>query len=237
MEPGLQLVRSTSEPNEQLRTQYQSAVGGLLFIMLATRPDIAAAVGIVSQYMSNPTEQHWSAVKRIFRYLRGSATLGIQLGSSKTPQKLQCYSDSDWARCLDTRRSTTGYLTLLGGPISWQSKKQPTVALSSTEAEYLALGEAVKEVFLMKSLLGELGEAQEGPVDVLEDNQGCIALAKNPVSHARSKHIDIRHHFIRDAVEEGVINLVYCRTDEMLADILTKPLPREQFIKLRTWMC
>ena len=236
MEPGLQLVRSTSEPDEQLRTQYQSAVGGLLFIMLATRPDIAAAVGIVSQYMSNPTEQHWSAVKRIFRYLRGSATLGIQLGSSKTPQKLQCYSDSDWARCLDTRRSTTGYLTLLGGPISWQSKKQPTVALSSTEAEYLALGEAVKEVFSMKTLLGELGEAQEGPVDVLEDNQGCIALAKNPVSHARSKHIDIRHHFIRDAVEEGVINLVYCRTDEMLADILTKPLPREQFIKLRTWM-
>ena len=178
-----------------------------MYAMLGTRPDIAYAVGLVSQFSTNPNSEHWAAVKRIFRYLAGTRGLGIHYGGGNT-----CggYSDSNWGGSQD-RRSTSGYVFLMNtGAISWASKKQSVVALSSTEAEYMALTQAIKEVLWLRTLLVELGapwHAKE--ISTIScDNQGAIALSRNPGFHARSKYIDIRYHFIRDHVdkETGTIN-------------------------------
>jgi len=147
--------------------------------------------------------------------------------------KLIGYSDADWAGCLDDRHSTTGNVFLLsGGAVSWASKRQPVVALSTSEAEYIALSSATQEAVWLRRLLTELG-ASVSPVVLMEDNQSAIALAKNPIAHARTKHIDIRYHYICEAVQDGLIELQYCPTNEMTADLLTKPLPKESFQKFR----
>ena len=140
------------------------------------------------------------------------------------------YSDADWAGDLDDRHSTTGNLFVMaGGSISWTSKKQATVSLSTAEAEYIALSTATQEAIWLRRLLADLDAEQSGPTVIMGDNQGSIAIARNPVSHARTKHIDIRYHFIREAVQDGVIDLRFCPTSEMIADALTKPLPRNKF--------
>ena len=197
-----------------------------MYAMLATRADIAYAVGLVSQFSTNPNSDHWGAVKRIFRYLAGTQWLGIHYGGGNT-----CggYSDSDWAGSQDWR-STSGYVFLMNtGAISWASKKQSVVVLFSTEGEYMAFTQAVKEVLWLRTLLIELGAPWHAKkISTLScDNQGAIALSRNPGFHAHSKHIDIRYHFIRDHVDEetGTINLHYCPTEDMTADVLTKGLP------------
>ena len=229
VESGVRLLKSeegfVSDPSN--RQQYQSAVGSLMYAMSGSRPDIAYAVGLVSQFCTNPNSKHWGAVQRIFRYLAGTKGLGVLYGSGGN---CKGYSDSDWAGSQD-RRSTSGYIYLLNnGAISWASRKQSVVALSSTEAEYMALTLAVKEVLWLKTLFGEIG-APHHAIEILTiycDNQGAIALANNPGFHARSKHIDIRYHFIREHIngDTGTINLLYCPTGDMTADILTKGLPR-----------
>jgi hypothetical protein len=221
-----------SSPNDENETQnmkeipYQNAVGSLMYAMLGTRPDIAYAVGAVSRYNSNPGESHWRAVKRIFRYLKGTRDLELHYG--KTGKTLCGYSDADWAGDADDRRSTTGFTFLLGGgAITWKSQKQPTVALSTTEAEYMALCHSAKEAIWLKTLLRELGyQAGDTPTRIYTDNQGSMALAKNAVHHARTKHIDVRHHFIREKLEAKEITIEYCETDRMTADVLTKALAR-----------
>lgn len=156
------------------------------------------------------------------------------------PMRLQGYSDADWAGDMDTRRSTTGYVVMLNnGAVAWKSRRQPTVALSTMESEYMALTEATKELKWIKTLLAELGyskgnnenSADESPTDLFSDNQSAIALAKNPVSHARAKHIDLRHHFVREAIQDKVIWVQYIPTAEMTADSLTKALGREKHEK------
>ena len=218
--------------------KYQSMVGSLLYAAIATRPDIAHAVGVVSKFNSKPTEAHLSAVKRIFRYLKGTVDLALRYQKTETDGEFSLigYSDADWANDRDDRHSVTGNLfKVAGGAISWLSKKQSVVALSTAEAEYIALSSAAQEAIWLKRLIGELGMAmdKEKPVCLLEDNQGAIALAKNPVGHARTKHIDMRHHFIREAVTGKCVTLQYCPTEKMVADILTKPLPRDKFEKFR----
>lgn len=214
---------------------YRNAVGSLIYGMLGTRPDIAAAVGTVSQYLANPGKHHWNAVQCIFGYLQGTRHLEVHLGSkNKTLPTLVGSSDSDLGSCIDTRRSTSGFIFLLGGPNAWKSKKQHTTALSSAEAEYMALAEAAKEAVWLKQFLSELAHAQKKPLTVWEDNQGCIALAKNPTQHARTKHIDIWHHFIREAIKNNTIELKYCQTEDMTTDMLTKAIPKDQFIRLCT---
>ena len=152
-------------------------------------------------------------------------------------EELVAYSDSDWAGDQDDRHSTSGCLFVLAGAaINWLSKKQATVALSTAEAEYIALSATAQEVTWLRRLLGDLGATPAAPTEVMEDNQGAIALGKNPVNHARTKHIDIRYHYVREAVEDGLISLTYCPTKEMVADLLTKPLPRGQFEILRSRM-
>eukprot|EP00731_Ephydatia_muelleri_P020359 Em0013g86a len=212
---------------------YQSMVGSLLYAAIATRPDIAQAVGAVSKFNSCPTETHLTGVKRILRYLKGTINLGLKFEKT-ADSSIIGFSDADWAGDLDNRHSTSGNLFVMsGGAISWLSKKQPVVALSTTEAEYVALGAATQEVVWLRRLLSDIKAAPKMPTIISEDNQGTIAIARNPVYLARTKHIDIKYHYVREALMDGVIDLVYCPTQQMTADILTKPLSRDQFETLR----
>ena len=218
-------------------TRYQSMVGSLLYMAVATRPDIAQAVGAVAKFCSRPSEAHLTAVKRILRYLKGTANLGLKFMKSESGE-LTGYSDADWAGDVDERRSTTGNLFLMSGaPVSWLSKKQTVVALSTSEAEYVALSMAAQEAVWLRRFLSDLTTTELGiPTIIMEDNQGAIAMARNPGSHARTKHIDIRFHYVREAVQQGAIALQYCPTDVMLADLLTKSLAKSRFESLRSAM-
>ena len=216
---------------------YQSMVGSLLYAAVATRPDIAQAVAAVSKFNSCPNESHLTAVKRIFRYLKGTLEFVLKYMQSDFGLELLGFSDADWAGDLDNRRSTTGNLFMLAnGVITWLSKRQVTVSLSTAEAEYVALCSATQEAIWLRRLLGELGWDQEKPTKIYEDNQGTIAMSKNPVNHSRTKHIDIKYHLVCDAVQNNLIELEYCQTEKMLADIMTKPLARGQFEMLRAKM-
>ena len=214
---------------------YQSLVGSLLYAAIATRPDIAYAVGVAAQYCSSPNHSHLTAAKRILRYLKGTACYALSY--KKKDETLVGLSDSDWAGNIDDRKSMTGNLFLYGdGAISWLSKKQPVVALSTSEAEYIALSYAVQEAIWLKSLLTSVGVVVDKPIIIKEDNQGAIAIAKDPVKHTRAKHIDIRFHFLRDIIKRGDIELEYCSTENMTADILTKPVSKNKFVKCRDEM-
>jgi hypothetical protein len=192
---------------------------------------------MLSQYLSKPLETHWVAVKHVLRYLKG--TLDYELCYRKCESlKLIGYSDADWASSTDDRRSVTGYcfsLSEAGPLISWKSRKQPTVALSSCEAEYIALAATVQESLYLIQLLDEL-EKCNSPVLIFEDNQGTIALAKNPVHHQRSKHIDVRYHFIRSELKNGKIVIEYCPTDSMVADIMTKAATKFKLQKFKYFL-
>uniref|UniRef100_A0AAV1TX81 Reverse transcriptase Ty1/copia-type domain-containing protein n=2 Tax=Peronospora matthiolae TaxID=2874970 RepID=A0AAV1TX81_9STRA len=224
---GRQLSTDVKQHCEQDRCSIREAVGALMHLTTATRPDIAFAVGYVSRFMENPQEEHWVAVKRIFRCLQGTKTHGICYKPSARID-FRRYSDADWAGDLTDRKSTSGYtFMLLGAPVSWGSKKQPSVSLSTTEAEYIALSLAIQEGKWIHGLLCEIVMAanEEGPeLMIHEDNQSCIKMTKNPVNHGRAKHIDIKYHHIRDEVKRGEVKLKYCETAVMLADIMTKGL-------------
>ena len=207
--------------------QYQSAVGSLLYLAMATRPDIAFAVSNVAKFSAQPTKQHWTAVKRILRYLRGTADYGLVFTPNVSGDCVG-YSDADWGGDLDDRKSTSGYLFLIsGGAVSWRSKKQTCVALSTAEAEYVALASAAQEATWIRQLTAVLENRPQETVTVFEDNQSAICMAKNPQFHGRSKHISIKYHFVRDQVDKGTVKLKYCPTKEMIADMMTKGLPKE----------
>lgn len=204
---------------------YQSAVGSLMYAMLGTRPDLAYGVGLVSQFNHSPQPEHWIAVKRLFRYLVGTKNYTLKFGSSNISGG---YSDADWGAAED-RKSVGGFVFLLnGGAVSWASKKQTSIALSTTEAEYMGMTQAAKEILWLRTLLNEIGAFKHiVPMSTLnEDNQGAIALAHNPEYHARTKHIDIQYHFIRELVTTDTIHLRFCPSTDMIADIMTKALPR-----------
>lgn len=214
---------------------YRGGVGSLIWASTMTRPEIAFSVQVLSRSMKASGDEHWKAAKRVMRYLKGTRDLGIKYGLSDSDSLiLEGYCDADWANDKDTRRSTTGYLfKLAGGSISWASKLQPTVALSSTEAEYMALSAGVQEALYLRQLLEDLGYQQSAATVIHEDNQGCIALADNPIHHKRTKHIDIRYHFVRERIESEEIKVSYVPTEHQLADLLTKALPRDRMVYLR----
>ena len=218
---------STDKEKEDMRrVPYASAVGSLMYAMVCTRPDIAYAVGVVSRFLSNPGRQHWEAVKWIMRYLRGTSKLKFTFGSGKPV--LIGYTDSDMAGDVDNRKSTSSYLmTFSGGAVSWQSRLQKCVALSTTEAEYIAAAEACKELLWMKHFMQELGFKQQHYV-VYCDNQSDIHLSKNSTFHARSKHIDVRYHWMRDALNDNLFEIEKIHIDNNGSDMLTKTLPREK---------
>jgi hypothetical protein len=201
-----------------------------MYLAVATRPDLAYSVSALTRFMSKPTLAHWQAAKGVVRYLAHAPGKGITYCGNST--ELKAFCDADYAGDLDTRRSTTGYVFLMnGGAISWNSKRQPTVAASTTEAEYMAAAAAVKEGLWMRKLLNSL-DVRPGVVDINCDNQSAIKLLKNPIFSARSKHIDVLHHFARERVLRKEVAFHYISTKEMLADILTKPLPTEQHQEL-----
>ena len=213
---------------------YRDAVGCLIFLMVGTRPDLVAAVGVLSQFAAYPCLTHWQALKRDFRYIQGTRIYGIEFQAA-SHNGLQGFSDKDGAGDKMSQRSTSGYAFMMsGGYVSWKSKKQRTVALSSTEAEYMALSEATQVVEWLKAILCELGER---PLDIAvkmyEDNKGSIALVKNSKYHKQTKHIDIWYHFVREKVEDGQVILEYIFTLDILADITTKPITAIQFCDLR----
>jgi len=212
---------------------YQSMVGSLLYAAMATRPDIAQAVGVVSKFNANPTEAHLTAVKRIFCYLKRTVDLSLQYSAGDS--QLVGYSDADFANDLDTRHSVTGNIFLMSnGAVSWLSNRQTIVALSTTEAEYVALTSAAQEVVWLRRLLRDLDVDISQPTIIYEDNQSAIAIAKSEnFGHKRRKHIDVRHHFIQETIQNRTVCVEYCPTDQMIADILTKPLTRGQFETLR----
>ncbi|KAJ6883706.1 hypothetical protein NC652_030829 [Populus alba x Populus x berolinensis] len=209
-------------------TYFKSLVGSLRYLT-CTRPDILYGVGLISRYMETPDQSHLNAAKRILRYIKGTMNEGMFYTSSKD-FNLVGYSDSDWGRDLDERKSTTGFVFFMEDTsFTWSSKKQSIVTLSSCEAEYVATNSAVCHSIWLRNILKFLGFPQENPTEIYIDNRSSITLAKNPVYHERSKHIDTRHHFIREHVKNEEVQLISCNTNDQVANIFTKPLKREKF--------
>ena len=238
---------------------YRELLGGLLWISQGTRPDITYAVSQCSKYSTKPKNAHWWALKKILRYLKGTADYGIHYQrpvqrSTKSIRNLslpEAYLssmsaketagvavdacvDADYANSMDDRRSITGYVNFMsGGPVTWQSKNQTSVALSTMEAEYMALAAETQVAIWLRMVLEELGVQMAGPVVIREDNKACQMFADHAGNFSRTKHIDVRYHFVRERVERGDIRVDYVSTDEQVADIFTKALPREPFKKHR----
>ncbi|KAE8189347.1 hypothetical protein CF328_g6312 [Tilletia controversa] len=214
--------REGSEATATERHYYSGLIGCLLWLAQGTRMDIAFQVGKLARFMANPSDEHAAAAKRVLRYLAGTRELGLRFRHSELEQ-LVGYSDSDHGADPTTRRSVTGYVFYLyGNPVTWRSKLQDTVSVSSTEAEYVALSEATREAIWAVQLLQELKLRVKGPVGMFTDNTGAEALARNPQSHQRTKHIRIHQHLVRDANNDGTIKVQRVHTNDNPADLLTK---------------
>lgn len=208
---------------DMAKIPYQEAVGCLLYLVQGTRPDIAFAVNDVSRFNSNFGKAHWMAVKRIFRYLKGTLDYGLSYTNSAETGFIG-YSDADWASDIYKRRSCTGYVFKLSvGAISWGSKRHATVALSSTEAQYMAISAAIQEGIWLKQFGQQLDvNIKERAVKLGCDNQSALSLAETSGYRARSKHIDVRHHYIREKIADRTVEMYYIPTERMVADSLTK---------------
>lgn len=221
----LALTKSLELPDPQ---PYRRLVGRLIYL-LATRPDLTYPVHILSQFMHAPRETHWLAALQVVRFLKGTLGQGILLRSN-SPFHITGWCDADFSSCPLTRRSLTGWFVQLGSsPISWKTKKQDTVAMSSTEAEYRAMSEVTKELKWLKELLQDLGFDHSQPMSIKCDNKSALHISSNPVFHERTKHIERDCHFIRDEIVKGVVKPNYVPTTIQLADILTKALGRKEF--------
>jgi hypothetical protein len=229
LDKGTKLVKPDNfTAPTKFRMECQSKVGSLNFASNQTRPDIAFATGYVARYTSNPNQAHMDAVDHIFTYLKSDPGKGI-VYSGKHGFRLQGFVDSDFAGCEDSRKSTTGWVfTLAGGPVSWSSQRQKTVATSTMDAEYIACAEAAKEAVWIRNFVNDLRipEIHIDKVPLYIDNTSALKLTRNPEFHSRSKHIDVKHHFIREKVEEGVVDTQGINTKDNLADIFTKALPK-----------
>jgi hypothetical protein len=206
-----------NENDESKGFPYQQAVGSLMYAMLCTRLDLAYPISVLSQHMVNPNMEHWMVVKQIFRYLQGTLQMKLQFGATPSKEVLR-YCDANWVGDLEDRRSTTRFVFMIrGGAISWNNKQQPTIALSTTEAKYMANTQARKEAIWITKLMMDLGYMEEKKMMVIRcDNQGVISLTKNPTHHAQTKHIDEQHHFVQEGIENGEVRFEYCPTEHMV---------------------
>ncbi|XP_019168356.1 PREDICTED: uncharacterized protein LOC109164057 [Ipomoea nil] len=225
-------ITATESPVLDDPMPYRRLVGSLMYLLI-TRPDLSFVVKRLCQFIHKPTKDHWAALKRVLRYIHGTQNLGLRLTTTSSPV-VHVFSDFDWAGCSLDRKSTTGYAVFLGpNLVSWVSRKQRTVARSSTEAEYKAIIDAAAEVTWVQSLLCELG-LHPPTVPVLWcDNLGATYLCANPVFHARTKHVEVDYHFVRDKVASGGLKVNFVSTHDQLSDIFTKPLALSRFSDLR----
>jgi hypothetical protein len=227
LDPNIVLEPNSDRNTGDRSNLYARLIGELQFIANATRPDIAYAISRLSSYTTNPTLQHVSALKRVLRYLLGTRSYGITYSDVLGhPNYFFGYADAAFAN-VDDQKSTTGYVFMIaGGAVTWYSKWQSITALSLTEAEYIALSETACEARWLRSLFKELGFKQVLLTEIRGDNEGSIAMLKNPQFHKRAKHIGVQYHSIREQVRKEEITVESCRTQQQTADVLTKPLPR-----------
>ncbi|CAI5734626.1 unnamed protein product [Peronospora farinosa] len=232
---GQDLTPDESHPVVKDITSYRKLVGSLLYITNATRPDISYAMSVLSQYLDQPRQMHGRAALRVLHYLMGTKSHGIKYSKSDDKKMmLWAYCDANWGNDKKTRRSTSGVLILLGGAaVVYKSKRQSSVALSSAEAEYMALALATQEVMWIRYLLKEMGVTCKTATTVHMDNKSAISIATNQGYTPRAKHIDLRMHFVRDHIEQGDIQLKHVPSAMQLADYLTKPLGAPQLMRLR----
>jgi hypothetical protein len=219
----------TSDSNLVDTKVYRHWIGSLMYLV-NTRPDICFVVNTLSQFVVEPRQVHWIVVKHVIRYLRGTVEYGLRyLGGDGV--RLQGYLDLDWAKSAVDRKSTSRCCFSLGSTvITWSNRKQTSATLSLIEAKYITVSMASCEAIWLRKLLTCLCDQELEPTVIYCDNQSCIKLSENPVFHNRSKHIEIRYHFIRDRIQKGAVKLQYVSTDEQVADILTKPLVKEKFV-------
>lgn len=213
--------------------KYRTAIGCLLYLSINTRPDIATAVAILSQKIAAPTTTDWKHVKNLIKYLKGTSSLRLKLGGDKEEKKLIGFADADWAEDRGSQKSNSGFIFILGGPISWCCKRQTCVALSSTEAEFIALSEACKESIWLQRILEDLYWTGHKTTIIHEDNQSVLRLIIDEKLSNRTKHIDTKIHFVKDYIDKGLVACEYCPTENMLADLFTKGLAKNRFITLR----
>lgn len=236
LDPGMKYLPAT--PDNTLEAEdalkYRQTIGGLLYLSGGTRPDLAFATTYMSQFNNQPSKEHWTGIQHILRYLK--QTKSSKLTFQKTGKSLEVYSDSDWAGDRIDRRSFSGYVVkLAGGAVSWCSRKQRTTALSTVEAEYLAMCQVTKEVLWYQHFLEEILNEQfmNIPQQIFVDNQGAISLAKNQVTSERNKHIELRHFFLREKVEGKLISFTYLPSGSNVADMLTKSVQKNSLTKQR----
>lgn len=224
--PAGAVLEATDQPaSDSFRTRYQSLIGSLLYATLGTRPDIDFAVTRLSKYNAQPSNAHWDYAKYVLRYLQGTKNYRLRYQGASNDGLLS-YSDSDYAEDRDDRHSTTGFVFLMaGGAISWASRRQPTISVSSTEAEYKAASDTCRQLTWLRTFGSELGDDISRPTPLCVDNQGSIFLAVNPVVDRRTKHIEVRYHYVREQVELGNVEIFYVATVDQLADALTKNVP------------
>lgn len=214
-------------------TQYRSIVGALQYLTL-THPDISFSVNKVCQYLHYPTSLHWIAIKRILRYLRGTLSLGLRISKSSS-MMVSAFSNAYWTGCPDDRRSTGGFVVFLGSNlICWSAQKQATVLRSSTEAKYKALANATAKIMWIRKLLDELGVSHPSAAQLWCDNIGATYLSDNPVFHARTKHIEVDYHFVREQVAQRLLEIQFISSKDQVADGFTKSLPIRQLEDLGT---
>ncbi|WKA06841.1 hypothetical protein VitviT2T_024721 [Vitis vinifera] len=230
IEEGLKLC---VEPNQVStdKGRYQRLVGRLMYLA-HTRPDLAYALSVVSQYMHNPGEQHMNAVMRILRYLKNAPRKGILFAKNVDHQSIEVYTDADWAGAVDDRRSTSGYFTFVGGNlVTWKSKKQNVVARSSAEAEFRGMALGLCEALWLRLLLQDLGYLSRQPIRLFCDNKAACDIAHNPVQHDRTKHVEVDRFFIKEKLDDKIVELPKIRSEDQLADILTKAVSSQVFSK------
>ena len=235
MDPGAKFSKEQcpSTPTQVAKMQgipYAEGIGSILWPVMISRPDCAFVVSMLAQFVQNPAKIHWEALKHVMVYLGSTKALWLTFGGGPlTKPIVKGYCDANWAG-QPHQHLISGYLFHLGlGAVSWSSKKQYIIALSSTESEYITLAHSVKEGVWLRYLISEILDTKPTTMGVNCDNQGAIALTKDNKFHQRSKHIDIHYHYIREAVEDEQIKVSYIPTDQNPADIFTKPLPKTKF--------
>lgn len=232
VDPHMKLQKGEEEPERNL--PYREAVGSLMHLATVSQPDITFAVNLVSRFLNCYNQIHWNAVKRIFKYLKDTKDYGLYYKNTNQSSEVTGYSDADYANDPDSRRSVTGYVFIKSGAaITWSSQRQQTVALSTTEAEFMAACAATKEAMWIKQFLSDIGEYQQDTLCLNLDNQSAISVIKNVNFHKRCKHIEVKYYFIKEKYQQKIIFLKYVTSENQYADILTKALSKDKFNSLR----